>query len=140
MTPRLPSPLDRRNPRAASTSFPTLLANPPYLTWPLSYQFRFTSKRHVKTEFAATELMLARLIYRVEHGRFPESVDALVPDYLPSTPLDDFDGLPIRMSADETMLYSVGEDFVDDGGDANKDVVFPLRRVQSILNGSCGFF
>ena len=94
----------------------------------LSYQFRFTSKRHVKTEFVATELMLARLIYRVEHGRFPESVDALVPDYLPSTPLDDFDGLPIRMSADETMRYSVGEDFVDDCGDANKDVVFPLRR------------
>ena len=51
-----------------------------------------------------------------------------VPSGATSTPLDDFDGLPIRMSADETMLYSVGEDFVDDGGDANKDVVFPLRR------------
>jgi hypothetical protein len=57
---------------------------------------------------------------KLRHGKFPEKLTALVPEFLPTEPRDLMDGQPLRyrLNADGTfLLYSVGEDGQDDGGD-----------------------
>lgn len=58
--------------------------------------------------------------YRAEKGRMPETLDALVPEYLHAVPRDPFDGKPLRMVARDGSLvfYSIGPDMKDDGGAA----------------------
>ena len=62
--------------------------------------------------------------HRLKHGKFPESLGALVPAFLAEVPRDFMDGLPLRyrLQADgQFLLWSVGEDFKDGGGDPNPD-------------------
>ncbi len=40
---------------------------------------------------------------------------------------DPFTGLPLLWSPDQQRLYSVGKDFLDDGGDASFDIAIPIR-------------
>lgn len=61
-------------------------------------------------------LMLALRLYQLEHGALPPTLDALVPDIIPAVPTDPYDGQPIRYDAERALLYSVGEDFIDNGG------------------------
>ena len=65
---------------------------------------------------AITALAVER--YRLKEGKLPETVDALVPGYLAEVYIDPFDGKPLRYKRTEPgyMVYSVGEDGVDDGG------------------------
>ena len=64
--------------------------------------------------------------HRQERGTLAESLEELVPEYLPCVPADPFDGEPLRyirhdtpgLSPDTWAVYSVGRDFVDDGGRA----------------------
>jgi hypothetical protein len=65
---------------------------------------------------AAAALAVER--YRLRHGRWPENLDALVPDLLRAVPADPFDGRPLRYrrTAAEVAVYSVGPDGKDDGG------------------------
>jgi len=59
--------------------------------------------------------------YTLRHGRVPDSLSALVPEFLPSVPVDYMDGKPVRYRLNpdgSTVLYSVGEDGTDGGGDA----------------------
>ena len=59
--------------------------------------------------------------YALRHGRGPETFSALVPEFLPTVPIDYMDGKPIRYRLNpdgSTVLYSVGEDGTDGGGDA----------------------
>lgn len=58
--------------------------------------------------------------YRLQHGRWPESLEALLPDYLHEIPKDWMDGNPIRYNTEERRIYSVGEDLIDAGGKADK--------------------
>lgn len=57
-------------------------------------------------------------IYSQDHDRFPTQLADLVPDYLPTLPLDAYTGDPLRYSraGDGFTLYSVGRDRHDDGG------------------------
>jgi hypothetical protein len=58
--------------------------------------------------------------YKLRHGEFPPALGALVPEFLSRPPLDYMDGQPLRYrrNADGSfILYSVGKDGVDDGGD-----------------------
>lgn len=50
-------------------------------------------------------LKVALRLYQQETGKLPESLDPLVPKYLPAVPVDPFDGLPIRyrLSAGEVI-------------------------------------
>ena len=61
---------------------------------------------------------LALRLFRLDHGRWPESLAALSPEYLSETPLDPYSAEPLRYRAivDSFLLYSVGEDGRDDGG------------------------
>jgi len=58
--------------------------------------------------------------YRLKHGQWPQSMDQLVDAKLISGPLlDPFDGQPLRWREFELgrLVYSIGEDRTDNGGD-----------------------
>ena len=63
-----------------------------------------------------THCLLALRLYELDTEQLPETLDALVPEYLQSVPVDPFDGKPIGYNRAEKILYSVGIDAVDDGG------------------------
>ncbi len=62
---------------------------------------------------------LALRAYRLERGAYPTSLSHLVPAYLPSMPMDPFsDGQPLkyRLAGGNPLLYSIGPDGLDNGG------------------------
>jgi hypothetical protein len=62
--------------------------------------------------------------FRLGHeDRVPDSLSALVPAYLPSVPVDPFDGQPLRYArrVEGYVVYSIGPDGVDDGGGERKE-------------------
>ncbi|MCP4593175.1 MAG: hypothetical protein GY842_20760 [bacterium] len=65
---------------------------------------------------ARTALAVER--YRMAHGRWPGSLDALVPEFLEAVPLDPFDSKPLRYLVTEDMVtvYSLNDDDTDDNG------------------------
>lgn len=77
--------------------------------------------------------------YRSKHGDWPRAITNLVPDFLSAAPLDPFDGQELRYRRTNTgaVIYSVGPDARDDGGDSNqsleesgpRDVVFRLWAI-----------
>lgn len=68
-----------------------------------------------------TATALAIRLFELDHGRRPETLALLVPDYLPSVPIDLFaaDGAEIRYvrGSGRDRLYSVGRNGLDDGGE-----------------------
>ena len=83
---------------------------------------------------------LALREYRRRHGAYPNALAELVPETLPRTPIDYVDGAPLRYrrSSAGYLLYSVGENGVDDGGNGRRtslnqlDIVFSsLEREES---------
>jgi hypothetical protein len=66
---------------------------------------------------AATALAAER--YRLKHGRWPESLADLKGEFLRDVPADPFDGKPLRYRRDGegVVVYAVGPDGKDDGGD-----------------------
>ena len=78
------------------------------------------SVSEVGRELTTTALALKR--YQLRHGQYPAELSALVPEFLPAIPRDPADGKPLRYHlkpAAAFLLYSVGEDGVDNGGDAS---------------------
>jgi hypothetical protein len=73
-----------------------------------------------RTEQNHHNLTLATALagYHRDHGRYPKTLKALAPDYLPEIPQDLFNGRPLiyRPSDDGYLLYSVGVNGKDDGG------------------------
>lgn len=63
---------------------------------------------------------LAARLYQVEHGHLPRTLDELVPGYLPTAPKDPLasEGRSIGYlpEGQPAIVYSVGEDGVDNGG------------------------
>lgn len=57
-------------------------------------------------------------LYRRQHGNWPDSLEELVPEFLPAVPTDPFCGEPLRMTStpEEFKVYSVGKDGKDNGG------------------------
>jgi hypothetical protein len=56
--------------------------------------------------------------YRLANGNLPNQLSDVVPAFLPAVPSDPFDGKPLRYKtlAKGYMVYSVGDDRVDNGG------------------------
>jgi len=69
-----------------------------------------------KIRDAQTALAIER--YRLANGKLPNQLTDLVPSFLPSVPSDPFDGKPLRYKtlAKGYVIYSVGDDRVDNGG------------------------
>jgi hypothetical protein len=64
----------------------------------------------------ATQVMMGIKAFKNDHGEYPDSLDELVPVYLPSIPIDPFDENPIRYSIEKKIIYSVGRSMEDLGG------------------------
>ena len=92
----------------------------------LANSFGGTHRRATRRDamLRGTALFLALKAYEVEHGRVPERLEQLVPESLPHIPDDPFDGMPFRYLRSSVpglppaawAVYSVGDDFTDDGG------------------------
>ncbi|MBX3357744.1 MAG: hypothetical protein KF745_04880 [Phycisphaeraceae bacterium] len=91
-------------------------------------------------EVAGVRAMVAVEMYRARHGQLPLTLDALVPEILPSLPIDPFSGSPFgyRLVDDPAsdrfgrgyLLYSVGLDGEDDQGTASKGANFDALRTE----------
>ena len=60
--------------------------------------------------------------YRLDHGNYPATAELLVPGYMESIPVDPFDGQPLRlqrMPDGQLVIYSVGPEGKDNGGDVD---------------------
>ena len=57
--------------------------------------------------------------YHLAHGAYPETLDALAPQYMQTIPCDIINGKPLhyrRTDDGKFLLYSVGWNEIDDGG------------------------
>lgn len=64
----------------------------------------------------ATQLSFALKSYYQDNEQLPNALSELVPQYIATIPKDPFDGEPMRYSKDRAIIYSVGTDFIDNGG------------------------
>jgi hypothetical protein len=114
----------------------TLLAAVP--STPYSFLFNdlgivFSPQNPVQTQ---TSINLARIACglerrRLARGHFPESLDALVPDFLDKLPHDIINGSPLHyrlLDNGQFILYSVGWNEKDDGGTYPTTPIIPPTR------------
>jgi hypothetical protein len=83
--------------------------------------FSFDNTFQAETGRRMTVIAIALKRYQLKHGQFPETLEDLTPEFLPAELLDPMSGKPFhyhREGAGDFLLYSVGNDGVDDGGDA----------------------
>ena len=72
---------------------------------------------------AARRVVIAAIAlkrFQLKHGAWPKTLNGLTPEFFASVPVDPYNGRPLRYhpNANGTfLLYCVGEDGVDDGGD-----------------------
>jgi hypothetical protein len=62
--------------------------------------------------------------HRLATGKLPQNLEALIPVYLDTMPLDPVDGKPLRYvikNENDYLLYSIGWNETDDGGVATKN-------------------
>jgi hypothetical protein len=94
-------------------------------TWVMSRWQVWRSRSRVEVRnnrvLAHSRLMIVELALRCsasEHGHPPANLTQLVPTYLQAVPLDPFSGraFAYRPQGNQWLLYSIGEDGVDDGG------------------------
>lgn len=103
----------------------------------LSWSTRGSSFKLVYWQTLAQKYMaatcLALALYASDHGRVPDTLESLVPEYLPFVPVDPLSpsGESLKYCPHERVpnLYSVGRNGVDDGGKYRPDgddIVFKL--------------
>ena len=76
----------------------------------------------VTKNMVITAIALKR--YQLKYGSYPDALSKLVPQFLSAVPPDPVDGKPLRyrLNSDGTfLLYSVGENGKDDGGNPSLD-------------------
>jgi hypothetical protein len=84
----------------------------------------FTSLNRRAAEYFARrdamQIAIACELHKRSTGTYPATLDALVPSYLPTMPIDPVDGKPLRyvLRDGKPVVYSVGADGDDDGGRA----------------------
>ena len=94
----------------------------------------FTASARVDAGSQAADAAIAVELFRRKNGTLPAKLDELVPDFLPQLPLDPFDGQPLRFIVrdDEYVVYSIGADRIDNGGqkqqNANNEIIFTVKR------------
>lgn len=60
--------------------------------------------------------------FRLGTGQWPETLDALVPDYLAAVPVDPLDGKPMRYAHinEGIKVWTISENLIDDGGNIGR--------------------
>jgi hypothetical protein len=79
--------------------------------------------------FNLADTIVALKKYRNTRGQYSEVLSDLVPDFVPSEPIDPFSGHPLKYvhQGESYLLYSVGANGIDDGGTTDYDEEFPYR-------------
>jgi hypothetical protein len=97
---------------------------------PLQHWVKHTIESETLRELTVAAIALKR--HELRHGRPAPNLAALVPEFLTELPRDYMDGKPLRYRLNPDggfLLYSVGQDGHDDGGDAT-----PARMNVTIFN------
>jgi hypothetical protein len=97
---------------------------------PFAKAWQVTMKNLTVNELVIAAIAIKR--YELHHGQAPANLTSLVPEFLASAPRDLMDGQPLRyrdLGRSAFLLYSVGDDAKDDGGDRSQPV--SDRRAQS---------
>jgi hypothetical protein len=82
-------------------------------------------ERFAEGQTARNEAIVACALerYRIRYGQYPDSTEALSPEFIRDIPHDVIDGNPLRYrraTDGQFVLYSVGWDEIDDGGAVDK--------------------
>jgi len=72
----------------------------------------------------STNLLMVIKAYKSEEGKIPDSLSELVPEYISEIPEDCFNGEPIKYSPSKKIIYSVGGDLLDSGGNMQEEEYF----------------
>ena len=87
--------------------------------------FSKARKTAARNQTLANEAFIACALerHRLAHGQYPESLDALVPQFVEKVPHDLIGGQPLkyRRNGGGFVLYSVGWNERDDGGTPGQD-------------------
>lgn len=70
---------------------------------------------------SSTQLTAALKAYWLENGSYPASLNELAPKYISKVPEDPFDSKLIRYSSEKKIIWSVGKDGIDSGGNEGDD-------------------
>jgi hypothetical protein len=92
----------------------------PEMSPPITFLSFFRKSLCAETERSVILCAIALKRYQLRHGSPPPSLEALTPEYFASVPIDYMDGQPVKYHLKPGggfVLYSVGEDGVDDHGD-----------------------
>jgi hypothetical protein len=115
--------------------------NPPSFSVGIPYLLgQRENLKKAQTKILCGYVAIAAERFRIAQNHWPESAESLVDaDYLKHAPTDPYDGKALRFkrTPDGLIIYSIGPDKVDDGGDVvenprsptNKDVGFRLWDV-----------
>jgi len=103
----------------------TLGGAPPPIAYPytdFSKALFNTMKNLTLNDMVVTAIAIKR--YELAHGKPPPNLAGLAPEFLSATPVDFMDGQVLRYHPNSNgtfLLYSVGENGKDDGGNAESD-------------------
>jgi len=92
-------------------------------------------ERHTRdlANLQAARIGLGCRLHRLKFGKYPEKLTELsekLPEHFRELPADPFTGKPLLYKKTGTgcVIWSVGPDRADDGGDEKKDIVFELSK------------
>lgn len=103
----------------------------------VSLEYACQLKYRTESSIAGIRLILACRAFEEQMARLPDTLDELVPAFMPSVPRDPFDGQPFRYAAERRIVYSVGKNLTDDDGSDErqgagwgrpKDLIFELSK------------
>jgi len=110
--------------------------------YPYKTKFMLAAMERAKIRLARAAIAVER--YRLKHDALPGKLDDLVGEFLDAVPLDPFDGKALRYErrGEGFVVYSIGEDRMDDGGvgDLSRtvDIVFTVRAAAVDGGGESG--
>jgi hypothetical protein len=94
----------------------------------LSAEGEFINQKCIEdASIDATQLLLALKAYKMENEKLPTSLNELSPKYILQIPKDPFDGKPMKYFSEKKIIYSIGQDLKDSGGDEKEDLVFKIE-------------
>lgn len=86
----------------------------------VSFDSLFAKKFEENFSVKATQLLLALKACKQDTGNLPDSLQDLIPSYIPELIQDPFDGKTIKYSPEKKIIYSTGKDLVDNGGNISE--------------------
>ena len=97
-----------------------------------SFEAMILRSHDIRFQFEFARLLVALHRYEVREGRWPQQLQALVPDFISEIPRDPYDGeaLRYRLVDEGPMLWSVGPDRIDQSGVSSNEKVLPGLRLE----------